>query len=231
MSEEACSRFTRLDLERQFHTVRVGRLFSGRPVPKTQQIERSLTCELLAVLRALRRSEELESGSINQADKAHRRTRAMPVVRPMQKAGQNAKALESPEGPAKQWVLRLRPCSQLAVAPKLSGPCTARRRVKTKAVLRSFRCSNRSSRGPDNKKNLHRLHTARLRIQQASHEMAHLNVSGSNCCVAHATNHMVMEIKCCHAPAQESVFEATILCTCESRRVDGMNSGSRDSLG
>ena len=60
--------------------------------------------------------------------------------------------------------------------------------------------------GGRDKTNLHRLHTARLRIQQTSHEMAHLNVSGSNCCVAHATNHMVMEIKCCHAPAQESVF-------------------------
>ena len=102
MSEEACSRFTRSDLERQFHTVRVGRLFSGRPVPKTQQIERSLTCELLAVLRALRRPEELESGSINQADKAHRRTRTMPVVRPMQKAGQECKGSRQSKGPDKK---------------------------------------------------------------------------------------------------------------------------------
>ena len=31
------------------------------------------------------------------------------------------------------------------------------------------------------KTNLHRLHTTRLRMQHTNHDMAHLNVSGSNC--------------------------------------------------
>ena len=94
MSEEACSRLTRSDLERQFHTARVGWLFSGRPVPTTQQIERSLTCELLAVLRALRRPEESESGSINQAHKD--------PARPMQKAGPECQGSRQPKGPDKE---------------------------------------------------------------------------------------------------------------------------------
>ena len=102
MSDEACSRLTRSDLERQFHTARAGRLFSGRPVPTTQQIERLLTRELLAVLRALRRPEESESGSINQADKAHRMTRTMPAARPMQKAGPECKGFRQAKGPDKE---------------------------------------------------------------------------------------------------------------------------------